>query len=126
MFVGIKDAVFQPSSPLRHCTELSKLLAQKSLDSPILCIYTDGGPDHNNTFLSVQLSLIALFVKHDLDMIVAVRTAPYQSWKNPCERVKCILNVGLQRTKMSESFDKAISSSNTMSDVRKPHVLPSD
>ena len=96
VFVSIKDAIFQPSNPLRHCTELSKLLTQKSLKSPILIMYTDGGPDHNNTFLSVQLSLIALFLKHDLDMIIAVRTAPHQSWKNPCERVNCILNLGLQ------------------------------
>ena len=78
-----------------------------------LCWSTDGGPDHNNTFLSVKLGLIALFLRHDLDMIEAVRTAPYHSWKNPCERVNCILNLGLQavglmRTWMEEKFESAI------------------
>ena len=123
VFVSIKDAIFQPSSPLRHCTELSKLKTQKSLEKPILMMYTDGGPDHNNTFLSVQLSLIAVFLKHDIDMAIAVRTAPHQSWKNPCERVNCILNLGLQavglmRARMSESLEKAISSSNSMTSIR--------
>ena len=39
----------------------------------------------------------AIFITH-LDTLEAVRTAPYQSWKNPCERVNCILNLGLQAT----------------------------
>ena len=109
VFVGIKDAMLEASSPLRHSTELSKLLREQQLNNPIVLIYTDGGPDHNNTFLSVKLGLIALFLHHDLDMIEAVRTAPYQSWKNPCERVNCILNLGLQavglmRARMEEKF----------------------
>lgn len=98
VLVGLKDSALEPSSPLRHCTELSKILQERQIVSPIMVFYTDGGPDHNNTFLSVQLSFIALFLHHDLDMLEAVRTAPYQSWKNPCERVNCILNLGLQAT----------------------------
>ena len=124
VFVGIKDATLEPSSPLRHSTELSKLLREQQVSSPILLIYTDGGPDHNSTFLSVKLGLIALFLHHDLDMIEAVRTAPYQSWKNPCERVNCVLNLGLQavglmRGRMEQKFEDAISSSNSISDVRE-------
>lgn len=42
--------------------QLSKLLFQQQISSPILVLFTDGGPDHNNTFLSVQLGLIALFL----------------------------------------------------------------
>ncbi len=63
-------------------------------------------------------------------MAIAVRTAPHQSWKNPCERVNCILNLGLQavglmRARMSESFEKAISSSNSMSAIRDAAVRTS-
>ena len=96
VFVGIKDAILEPSSPLRHSTELSKILREQNNNSAILLLYTDGGPDHNVTFFSVQLGLIALFLHHDLDLLEAVRTAPYHSWKNPCERVNCVLNIGLQ------------------------------
>lgn len=60
--VGYKDAVHEPSSPLRHATELFSILqAQSSNFRPIMFIYTDGGPDHRLTYLSVQLSLIGLF-----------------------------------------------------------------
>ena len=92
VFVGIKDAALV--SPVRHSTELSNLLREQQVGNPIVLIYTHGGPDLNNTFLSVKLGLIALFLHHNLDMIEAVRTAPYQLWKNPCERVNCILNLG--------------------------------
>ena len=124
VFVGLKDAVLEPSSPLRHCTELAKILSQESISSPILLLYTDGGPDHNLTFLSVQLAIISLYISFDLDMIQAVRTAPYHLWKNPCERVNCILNLGLQavglmRVNMDEKFEKVISSCNSMEDIRK-------
>ena len=96
VLVGLKDAATEPSSPMRHSTELSKIFRERDIQSLIVVLYTDGGLDHNNTFLSVQLNLISLFLHHDLDLIEAARTAPYRSWKNPCERVKCILNLGLQ------------------------------
>ncbi len=76
-------------------------------------MYTDGGPDHRVNFLSVKLSLIALFIDLDLDMIVGLRTAPGNSWANPVERIMSILNIGLQgvgvmRDKGSDAFEKAI------------------
>ena len=43
-----------------------------------------------------MISLVNVFLEHDLDMLIAVRTPPYNSWKNPVERVNCILNLGLQ------------------------------
>lgn len=124
VLVGVKDSALEPSSPLRHCTELSKVLQERQIVSPIMVFYTDGGPDHNNTFLSVQLSFIALFLHHDLDMLEAVRTAPYQSWKNPCERVNCILNLGLQaaglmRVCMEQKFESAISNCNSLKEIRE-------
>ena len=69
----------------------------------MLMLYTDGGPDHRVKFLSVQLSYIALFLTRDLDYLVAVKTPPYNSWKNPAERVMSELNlqtVGIIRQKL--------------------------
>ena len=121
VYVGIKDSALEPSSALRHSTELSKILLQNQISSPILVLFTDGGPDHNNTFLSVKLGLIALFLQLDLDMLEAVRIAPYQSWKNPCERVHSNLGLqatGLMRTAMELRFESAISKCSSVKDVR--------
>ena len=60
-----------------------------------MSIYTDGGPDHRVNFLSVQIALICLFLREDRDMVLAVRTPPYNSWKDPAERVMSLLNLGL-------------------------------
>ena len=79
----------------------------------MLLIYTDGGPDHRCTYMSVKLAYISLFLNLDLDVLVALRTAPSNSWANPVERIMSIVNTGLQgiglmRHKMSEVFEKAI------------------
>lgn len=63
--------------------------------------------------MSVKLSLIALFRWLNLDMLVALRTAPSNSWANPVERIMSIINIGLQgvglmRRKMSDDFENAI------------------
>ena len=48
--VFLKEGAFEPSSPLRHMTELSNMLSSNDqLDKPMLCLYTDGGPDHRVT-----------------------------------------------------------------------------
>ena len=83
--MGLKHKVTQPSSALRHATELSQLLKSSAFDDddvlaskPILVTVSDGGPDHRVTFVSVQLlSLICLFMSLDLDMLVVARTCPY-------------------------------------------------
>ena len=38
-----KDSAFEPSSPIRHATELASLLSEKALTHPVLFIYSDGG-----------------------------------------------------------------------------------
>ena len=84
--VGIKENCFESSSALCHMTELSTILRGTS-PKEILCLYTDGGPDHRVNFLSVQIALICLFLQEDRDMVLAVRTPPYNSWKDPAEWV---------------------------------------
>jgi hypothetical protein len=124
VYVGLKDTVFKPSSPFRHMTELYHTISKSGIISkPILFLYSDGGPDHRLTYVSVQLSLICLFLKLDLDYLCACRTAPYHSWRNPVERVMSILNLGLQcvgvaREKMAEEFEKEAAKANTLSELR--------
>ena len=80
IFVTTKDKNFQPSSPYRHATEVTRILRDHysengvDLENPILCIMTDGGPDHSVTFETVKLSLVQLFIGLNLDMLVALRT----------------------------------------------------
>ena len=77
------EGVFEPSSPHRHMTELLDVIQNKVVlrDKCMLFIYSDGGPDYRLTYLSVQLSLIALYLALDLDYLCAARTAPFHSWR---------------------------------------------
>ena len=126
VFVGLKDASFEPSSPVRHMTELFRVLEVNSLahNLPIVFIYTDGGPDHRLTFISVQISLICLFLKMDLDYLCAARTAPYHSWRNPVERIMSIVNLGLQsvgvaRQQMGDEVEAELKKCSSLADLRK-------
>lgn len=108
VYVGVKDLVLEPSSPLRHIAELKQISLDEELHSkPILCLYTDGGLDHRLTYLSVQLSLVCLFLSGDFDMLIAARTPR----RNPPERIMSILNlalqaVGLMRSEASDECEK--------------------
>lgn len=74
VLVGLKEGAFEPSSPLRHVTELNSAIADSDLlgGRSILFLYCDGGSDHRLTYLSVKLSLICLFLHNDLDFYVLV------------------------------------------------------
>ena len=74
--VSLKESAFEPSFPLRHMAELYKSLVFSQFDKPMLCMYTDGGPDHRITYVSVKLAYIALFLKLDLDYLVTARIPP--------------------------------------------------
>ena len=109
MLVGLKDAAIEPSSAMRHCAELGNVLSRDPGKS-VLLIYSDGGPDHRVTYGPVQLGLISLFCKLDLDYLCAASTAPSHSWRNPVERIMSTLNLGLQsvhlmREEMDSEFE---------------------
>lgn len=127
--VTVKDKVFQPSSAIRHTTETLKILRSVASDDdvnltkPVLFVYTDGGPDHRTTFFSVQIALIGLFIALDLDLLVAARTAPCQSYNNPAERCMSLLNMALQHTsfqrgKMTEGLELRVKSLGSMKKIR--------
>jgi len=127
VYACFKDAIFQPSSALRHSTEFFNLMnrqySTQSLPS-ILSLYTDGGPDHRCTFGSVQIALICLFLAGNFDMLIAVRTAPHHSWCNPAERIMSVINYGLQgvaieREKMPEEFEDEFEALRTLEDIRE-------
>lgn len=123
VFVGVKDLALEPSSPLRHITELKDILMGEGIDKPILCMYSDGGPDHRVTYLSVQLSIICVFLSGNYDMIIAARTPPMGSWKNPPERIMSILNlalqaVGLMRKETSSVCEQKLKSASGLSQLR--------
>lgn len=88
----------------------------------ILFLYIDGGSDHYLIYLSVQLSLIPLFLNLDVDL-VACWTAPCNSWANPVERIMSIINLGLQyvgvmQRKGAESFEKSVAACSNLKDLR--------
>ena len=121
--IMFKDTAFEPSSPIRHSTELYNILLTHSPEKPILFIYTDGGPDHRVTYTSVKLSLICLFKKMDLDYLCAMRTAPYQSYRNPVERIMAIVNLGLQaiaiaRAEMPKEMEEEAERCNSLKALR--------
>lgn len=94
------------------------------MGKPIRLIYSDGGPDHRVTYPSVKLSLIAMFLLDNCDYVLAMRTAPHQSYRNWVERIMSSLNLALQtiaieRRKMSDQIEHIIKSLNTMVSIRK-------
>ena len=123
--MGLKESAFEPSSPARHSAELYDLIVSHNLDiNPVLFIYCDGGPDHIFTYLSVQLSLISLFLQLDLDFLCACRTAPCHSWRNLVERIMSIVNLGIQcvglmRKEIGEVSESLISKCNNQAQLRQ-------
>jgi len=121
--VLLKESAFEPSSPMHHATELSCILENQVENNHALLVYTDGGPDHRVTYLSVQVALISVFLKFDLDFVCAARTAPCHSWRNPVERIMSTLNLGLQcvglmKEKMTDSFEDEVKKCNNLKQLR--------
>ena len=135
MFTCLDDKhrvpVGKPGYPVASVERGKRVIVSRNTDflaadhdfTCMLFLYTDGGPDHRITYLSVQLSLISIFLSLDLDYLYAVRTAPAQSRKNPVERIMSILNLGLQsvglmRTQGSERAEQKLKNCKNLSQVR--------
>ena len=102
--VTLKDKVLQLSHALRHSVELSNIVKNKGDNTKqVVLLISDGGLDHRLTFLSVKVAMIALFRSLDLDMLIAIRTCPYQSWTNLAERVMSTLNLALQNVSLAQA-----------------------
>ena len=125
VYVGLKDAVFQRSTSLRHAEELVRLMSSvMEPEQSVLIILTDSGPDRNLERASIEASWLAVARKLDLDGLVVLRTVPRLSrWRNPVERVMSVLNLGLQnlalsRPALSEEFEKKLKACNSMAEIR--------
>lgn len=93
----------------------------------ILLLYSDGGPDHNTTYLSSKVAIIALHLMLNMDMTIHLRTAPHHSWKNMIERVFAGVNVGLQavglmRCQASPELESKLKNASNLTDLRKAVV----
>ena len=125
--MSYKDTIFEPSSAIRHSAEFLNVLNiqyEHQILPPILCLYTDGGPDHRCNYGSVQIALICLFLRRDFDLLVAVRTAPNHSWTNPAKQIMSTLNLGLQgvalkRDQMNSESEALFDVANTLNDIQK-------
>ena len=87
LYIYVKITATEPSSALRNSVEIKNALIKKYGTKenipPIVIIYTNGGPEHRTNFLSVKIAVIALQKLLTSDMIIALRTAPEHSFKNP-------------------------------------------
>ncbi|XP_063063591.1 uncharacterized protein LOC134456088 [Engraulis encrasicolus] len=123
--IMVQDAVFQKSTAYRNAAASVRLAKEDPAGcKPIHIKYSDGGAEHRTLLIKVQLSLIAVFKMLGLDMLIASRAAPGQSWQNPVERVMAVLNIGLQncaleRVQMSAEIEGLLKRCGSMADIRK-------
>ena len=64
----------------------------------------------------------SLFLKEDRNMVVAVRTPRYNSWKDPAERVMSTLNIGAQAVILMRSptdIEDLLKNCNSMKSLRE-------
>ena len=116
--------VTQTSTALRGVAEMGKILDLEGSQASRFFAITDDGGDQRTDYLSVQKSLIVLFVHHDMDEVLVCRPAAVLSYCNPVERVYAIANLGLQsvgimRQKMSADIEERIRNCNSNEDLRK-------
>ena len=96
VFVAVKSSILQPSTVVRAPTELSALLKREMPTTKTIGILlTDGGPEHNITFTSVQIALVLLSKNLNFDQLVVGRSCPQNSWTNEIERVMSVRNLAL-------------------------------
>ena len=104
VYVAVKSSIMQPSTVVRAHCKLSKLLLSQKLENQTVGIMlTDGGPEHNIVFTSVQIALILLWQLVKFDTLVVCRSCPQNSWSNEVERVMSVLNLGLYSMCFSRS-----------------------
>ena len=98
-YCGIKITTTDSSTSLRNAVEITSVLTEKygskEAIPPVLILYTDGDLEHQKFFLSVKIVLICLQKYLDLDQFLTVCTAAGLLYRNPAEKVNCLLNICL-------------------------------
>ena len=126
VYYAFKNMVLEDSTAVRGVVELGTTIESHygNICPPRFYVVTDGGGDRRVDYLSVQKALISLFLYHDFDEIIAIRTAAGLSYRNPVERVHSIANLGLQsvgmmRARMAPQMERAIKNRNSNAELRK-------
>lgn len=92
----MSQGIIEPSTTVRTHTELCKLgKVQKKVSQTVAILLTDGGPEHNITFKSVQIAIILCWKSLGLDQFIVGRSCPQNSWTNEIERIMAVLNLAL-------------------------------
>lgn len=108
-YVSTHNATLDPSTGMKHIAHFYQYLlhvareqsAVEDIDElkkelPYVVLFeTDGGPDHNLTFLKNQLALFGLFLAGNMDKLSATRCCSGYSFLNVCERLMSLLTIGM-------------------------------
>lgn len=119
--VSVKSSTMQPSTVVRSHSELSHVLIENMRDCDTVgFMLTDGGPEHNVKFQSVQIALVIMWMILGLDMLIVGRSCPQNSWTNEIERVMAIINLalygmGFSRSKMVTDGPQGLATSSASS-----------
>ena len=90
---------------------------------------TDGGPEHRVNFKSVKIPFILMFKQLKPDSLIALRTAPRQSYVNIVEQIMSILRivfliVALEREESGS--DEEIRKCKDLSELRQQPTIKYD
>lgn len=70
VFVAVKRSIMQPSTVVRAHIEFGEFFHREMVTNQTIAILlTYGGPGHNSTFTSVQIALVLLWRKLNLDVL---------------------------------------------------------
>ena len=116
MHVGLKENGLYKGSCTRHAVETSVTMLDKLSNKMTLVINTDGGGDRNHRFERVMVSYLYMGVKHNLEKVIAVKTAAGGSCWNIVERCMCVLNISLYTAALNRVF-----TSQELEDLLKKH-----
>ena len=115
-----------PSDPFHIGAQMTSILRSHYSTygaSRLLLVFTDGGGDQNVARIPTQNSLICLFIQINLDMLVALRCCPTQSWMNSPKPIMSTLNLAqqncsLEGAKMYDVLEQKVKSVNSMNKLR--------
>ena len=85
---------------------------------------TDGRPEHRVNIESVKIPLILMFKQLKLDSLIAIRTAPGQSYVNIVEQIMSILNIGFQNVALEREESGSDEEIRKCKDLSKLHQKP--
>ena len=139
-FVSVHDQTLDPSTGLKHAANYYQYLlhvVKERMDTDdivelkgglpyTVLLETDGGPDHNLTFLNNIISLLGLFLVGNMDKLTATRCCSGRSFLNVVERMMSNLTLGqaglsLRMDPNAHGFllDSVINNVTTMKGVRQ-------